>query len=1163
LPNAASIPADSEVAVATYDIARQAWVGHAPGHVTADGRTIEIALGSSGQVAAVVPDGPPFAPPSLVSGEPVEGVSPQALPANASASGEVVPRSAAPGDGARAVGRLSVAATVPSGTPVQVHVTEQFDLLDTTSVAPLPFTQDLLVHARPRPPNGDSLGATFAITPSRRYTIQELLLGVIKLRTTPPTTDPGAVIVGAAGGLVTGSDGDALNIPGGALTGDTAIDLRGIALDQITPAVPTGFDLLRALEIDLIGVRFAQSAALSIPRPAGLADDAQVLVAQAFRDPIGVARLRIVATARVESTRLVSQTTVGTLTLEGVLSAGSYLFLRAQQPVGFVTGRIVGGDGTTPQPLALVTTEASPFADVTSTIGAYVVAAGAAPAVNVHVLDTVSRNVAAGSVGLPGRDAVALLNLGLAIVAPLVTSTSPAGNATNVPLDASIVVDFSEAIDPASVSDANVQLRIAGAPVGVQRTLSADGRRLTIRPQVSLQGKSLYTLALTAGIRDLTGNGLLPFTPLSFTTFDPTKPAQPAAGQIVAELPDEDGFLVIVGTAGVSVPGSPVTVTNLRTQETVTGFSLGDGSFRLRISGVVGDEIALTFRDASDREATFTLTQMESGGAAGIGEKGGTISGAGGRSGTILPRALTAAGVFTLGVPGDGASFPVVPGTFAYADRFAFSAGDAAFNRVSSLTLSEGQSRFAPQTSLAFPFTASGELVVPADFLLNASLQFLALAQDATGARRSVAASTIVVASNADTTATDSAQVAQFPTIHVTAPRQALANQQVHVSAIAPTARVDVDLPAPAVDPRPAFLLTRAIDVSGETRLSVIDRLDLSGAGSDRRLRTAGREFPGMTASGDYAAVSSTEALAYVTGRVNGPAAIVEADGLPFVFETGRPNGNFLIPVLAGQAFTVRFLAADTGALLGTFSGVAPSSGAIDVGSPLATGGVLSVDVEPTATSLVDIGAPLIFHFSEAVDASSLASGIVVTDPAGSRVFGTVFASADGTTITFRPLRRWRYATTYRWGVAQSVVALTGARLAAARNGQFTTFAPAAIGTADIGSSNAISSKGPLAVVATPTGITVLDTASPTESTVLARVAIAGGASAAALLADTPITDRDGHAHTGPFALAAAGNSSTAGRLLIFDPEHADVAGAHRIDAVHQGPWLACSRRRA
>jgi hypothetical protein len=55
LPNAASVPANSDVQVATYDLSRHAWVGHAPGRVTADGRAIEIALEASGQVAAVIP----------------------------------------------------------------------------------------------------------------------------------------------------------------------------------------------------------------------------------------------------------------------------------------------------------------------------------------------------------------------------------------------------------------------------------------------------------------------------------------------------------------------------------------------------------------------------------------------------------------------------------------------------------------------------------------------------------------------------------------------------------------------------------------------------------------------------------------------------------------------------------------------------------------------------------------------------------------------------------------------------------------------------------------------------------------------------------------------------------------------------------------------------
>src|SRR4029078_5811305 len=128
-----------------------------------------------------------------------------------------------------------------------------------------------------------------------------------------------------------------------------------------------------------------------------------------------------------------------------------------------------------------------------------------------------------------------------------------------------------------------------------------------------------------------------------------------------------------------------------------------------------------------------------------------------------------------------------------------------------------------------------------------------------------------------------------------------------------------------------------------------------------------------------------------------------------------------------------------------------------------------------------------------------------------------------------------RSRTTYQWGVAQSVIGVRGTRLATAANGRFTTFATLAIGTAAIVRARAISSAGSLAVAATPTGVTVLDTTSPTESIVLARVTISGGANAVLLLANTPITDRTGQAHTGPFALVAAGDISTAGRLLVFD----------------------------
>src|SRR5215216_6036713 len=109
-----------------------------------------------------------------------------------------------------------------------------------------------------------------------------------------------------------------------------------------------------------------------------------------------------------------------------------------------------------------------------------------------------------------------------------------------------------------------------------------------------------------------------------------------------------------------------------------------------------------------------------------------------------------------------------------------------------------------------------------------------------------------------------------------------------------------------------------------------------------------------MTTGGDYAAVSTADALVFLTGQASGPATIVEVDGLPFVVETVGPNGNFLIPARAGEPFTLRFLAADTGVLVGTTSGTAPGTGTTNLGNPLGTGtGVLTLVVDPTADAIV------------------------------------------------------------------------------------------------------------------------------------------------------------------------------------------------------------------
>src|SRR5207237_3784948 len=127
------------------------------------------------------------------------------------------------------------------------------------------------------------------------------------------------------------------------------------------------------------------------------------------------------------------------------------------------------------------------------------------------------------------------------------------------------------------------------------------------------------------------------------------------------------------------------------------------------------------------------------------------------------------------------ALLPSLPDGFTALDQFRLSIRAAQFNQLASFTLTEGQNRFAPQVAALYPFSTQGELGVPGDFLLNASLRFTATAIDASGARRTATGATAVVPATADGSIVETSQTADFPSVFVDAPMQALQNQQVHV----------------------------------------------------------------------------------------------------------------------------------------------------------------------------------------------------------------------------------------------------------------------------------------------------------------------------------------------------------------------------------------------
>jgi hypothetical protein len=99
--------------------------------------------------------------------------------------------------------------------------------------------------------------------------------------------------------------------------------------------------------------------------------------------------------------------------------------------------------------------------------------------------------------------------------APTVSSAAPAAGATDVAVNVNPQVVFSEAMDPASITADNVQLRDAsGTPVAQASgspTLSADGLTATIDPASDLDYESEYAVWVrggSLGVRDVTGNAM-------------------------------------------------------------------------------------------------------------------------------------------------------------------------------------------------------------------------------------------------------------------------------------------------------------------------------------------------------------------------------------------------------------------------------------------------------------------------------------------------------------------------------------------------------------------------------------------------------------------------------------------------------------------------------
>jgi hypothetical protein len=101
---------------------------------------------------------------------------------------------------------------------------------------------------------------------------------------------------------------------------------------------------------------------------------------------------------------------------------------------------------------------------------------------------------------------------------PVIVHTSPLPGKRDIPLNATLLVVFSEPVDPATVTSQSILLLRDGQPVAGRVERSGDGLRVELTPDVALAPTTGYLLRVSSTVADLAGAQLEDDVDVQFTT---------------------------------------------------------------------------------------------------------------------------------------------------------------------------------------------------------------------------------------------------------------------------------------------------------------------------------------------------------------------------------------------------------------------------------------------------------------------------------------------------------------------------------------------------------------------------------------------------------------------------------------------------------------------
>lgn len=119
------------------------------------------------------------------------------------------------------------------------------------------------------------------------------------------------------------------------------------------------------------------------------------------------------------------------------------------------------------------------------------------------------------------------------VTAPSVAGVFPVNSATDVDVFTQVILTFSEAVSPASITGTTLTVSSSSGSVAGTFLLLNNNTTLTFTPAQPLQAMTTYTITASSGITDLKGNKLTAFSS-GFKTGQPDR-TSPAVVQVVPE----------------------------------------------------------------------------------------------------------------------------------------------------------------------------------------------------------------------------------------------------------------------------------------------------------------------------------------------------------------------------------------------------------------------------------------------------------------------------------------------------------------------------------------------------------------------------------------------------------------------------------------------------